>query len=194
MTNYNNYQLDNSQVQWNEELDGILPKGWIEETDFGRALFKQASINESKTFRSLTDWSEKVAYEIAKLLQLPAARYELATVIDGEREIFGSISVDCSAAPGEKRYPIEAVLADELDEYNFPDDYSIANTIAALESANVQLPPHYQLPPGIKDGSVGFVGIVMFDCLIGNGDRHDRNLEVVVGEDGKYIQTFRGNL
>lgn len=185
MESYLNYQFDNDEVKWDEELDGVLPKGWIETTSFGRALFKQSSISECKIEDPRTDWSEKVAYELAKLLILPAAQYELATVNSEERQLSGSISIDCSATSAEKRYSLVDVLTDELDKYDFPGDYSVANTIAALDSANVTIPPHYQLPPGINNAGNMFVGVMMFDCLIGNGDRHDRNLEVVVAPDGK---------
>ena len=42
MAVYSTYQLESFQVDWNEELEGILPKGWVE-TELGKALFKQAS-------------------------------------------------------------------------------------------------------------------------------------------------------
>ena len=183
MESYTIYQFDLDRVRWNEELDGILPKGWTE-TELGRALFKQASTSESKFTANRSDWSEKVVWELTKLLKLPAARYELAAVIDGDKEIPGSISIDCSLVGDEKRYPIEELLVSTMPKYDFPEDYTIGNTIKALAKIDVRLPPNYEVPDGIKDGVDMFVGIVMLDAWIGNSDRHDRNLEIVKSADG----------
>lgn len=184
MVNYRVYQFPLSQIQWNEELDGIIPKGWIEKTPVGKALFKQASTIESKISTSRNDWSEKAVWELTKLLKLPAARYELAKAIDGDKEIPGSISIDCSQAENERRYPVEEMLRGTLSKYNFPEDYTISNTIESLAKIKVELPPNYEVPDGIKDGADLLVGIVMLDAWIGNSDRHDRNLEIVKQSDG----------
>ena len=184
MAVYSTYQLESSQVEWNEELEGILPKGWVE-TELGRALFKQASTSESKLLKSRSDWSEKVVWELTKLIKLPAARYELATLVDGDKELPGTISLDCSMAGDEKRYPLEELLRGRLANYDFPEDYTISNTLSVLANTHIQLPPNYEVPEGIKDGADLFVGIVMLDAWIGNSDRHDRNLEIVKQVDGK---------
>ena len=46
---------------------------------------------------------------------------------------------------------------------------------SSIESSQVQLPPDWQAPDGIRTARDLFVGYLLLDALIGNGDRHHEN-------------------
>jgi glycine cleavage system regulatory protein len=71
-----------SDFELNEELDGIIPKGWIETPSLGKVLFKEAASDRENIAESRTDWSEKVVSEINQLVGLPTALYELAVMLN----------------------------------------------------------------------------------------------------------------
>ena len=179
MSKFEIIQIPTSSFRYNQELEGILAKGWINHPTIGRALFKEAAANLSRLKESRTDWSEKVVSELNLLLKLPAAHYELATVIDSERLIPGSLSLTVHQPEDRTRITLEEFLINTLPEYDYPQDYSPDNIIKALTQNNVELPPNYSVPDGINDAADMFVGILMLDSWIGNSDRHDHNLEIV---------------
>ncbi|WP_395095080.1 hypothetical protein [Armatimonas sp.] len=56
---------------------------------------------------------------------------------------------------------------------------------AVMQSLEKVAPPRgWNLPQGIKTAQEVFVGYLMLDALIGNGDRHDENWAVVEGISG----------
>lgn len=179
------FSIRASDVYLNEELDGILPKGWVEIQGSGIALFKEAASNRETLVESRTDWSEKVASEIAQLLELPVAHYELAVVEDGDSKVPGILSFDLSQPDDEERFPIEEFLQQSLSQYNYPSDYNIGNVINALSENNVSCPPNVKTPEGIDNAADLFVGIVLLDAVISNSDRHDRNLDIVRQTNGE---------
>ncbi len=65
-----------------DEQMGTKEKFWFDHDTFDRCLYKKARPNTGE------DWSEKIASELCQLLQLPHAKYELAT-FEGNR---GTIS------------------------------------------------------------------------------------------------------
>jgi hypothetical protein len=79
------------------QLKGILNKSWYEHPELGLCLFKEATSPRVPIPNVRNDWVEKVVYEISKLLDLPAARYEFALAWSEERQSFipGSLSVNC---------------------------------------------------------------------------------------------------
>ena len=85
------------------EQSGVQDKAWLEHPELGDVLFKASSIEEAPEIQ--TDWTEKVAYELAKLLDLPATRYELAqaTVDEDYDPIRGSFSISFKLENSEPR-------------------------------------------------------------------------------------------
>lgn len=184
MSEFEVVEISSSQFDWNDELEGIVPKAWIAHPSFGHVLFKQSSSGENRLGESRSDWSEKICSSLNELLSLPAAKYELAILKQNGKDIPGSISLDVSDTADAQRYSLEDLLHHSLSPYNFPEDYTVDNVIEALSQNDIGLPPHYHVPDGITDGVDFFVGIMMFDSWIGNGDRHDSNLEIVEQNDG----------
>lgn len=102
MNQYQIFQISANDLQLNSELGGYLEKGWIEEATLGKVLFKKAVNIEELLLESRTDWSEKVGAELSALLDLPAARYEFASLVEDEQEIPGTLSISL-IQPGDKR-------------------------------------------------------------------------------------------
>lgn len=158
------------------EAEGAVPKQWVK-TPLGEALFKDAGQNQyNPEMRS--DWSEKIVYELANRLSLPAARYELAQLGSDEGEIAGSISFKLSNYGG-VREPVEAILEKSIENYNYGSDYSVSSVINILEKQNVRIPPNHSLPEGINNGADMFVGALMLDAYTCNIDRHSRNFDII---------------
>lgn len=47
--------------------------------------------------------------------------------------------------------------------------------LSSIESSQVQLPPDWTAPEGIETAQDLFIGYILLDALIGNGDRHHEN-------------------
>jgi hypothetical protein len=181
---YQIFQISANDFQLNSELGGYLEKGWIEEATLGKVLFKKAVNIEELLLESRTDWSEKVGAELSALLDLPAARYEFASLVEDKQEIPGTLSISLIQPGDIKRISLNEFLERDNSQYTFPSDYQISRVLQALADNNIDFPPYYRRPDGIKDAADMLVGVVLLDTLIGNVDRHDENLEIVICEDG----------
>jgi hypothetical protein len=179
---YQIYQVDPIHIVDTKEDDGILRKNWYDLPSLGRCLFKEARPSQVIISEARTDWSEKVIDELAKLLNLPAARYELAIGYFGRSTevVDGVLSLDCVCENA-------VVLTGEelLTEYvsydsDNPSQYTIENVLQSLGLANVKPPSNWERPISeINTGAKLFVGYMMLDCLVNNSDRHDHNWGVM---------------
>jgi hypothetical protein len=127
-----------------------------------------------------------VVSEINQLTGLPTALCELAVMVEDEREVPGTISIDLSQPDDEERFPLENLLQQSMSQYDYAFDYQVDNVIQALSDNNIQLPPNFPVPEGIKDAADMFVGVLMMDATVGNSDRHDRNLDIVRQSSGQF--------
>lgn len=119
-------------------------------------------------------WSEKVASEIGAQLELPVARVELA-VCDGEP---GACSQSFLPADGVLVHGNE--LLQEIDQ-SYPRTQLRGVSKHTVEAVFEQL-RNVDPPPGAPAGLSAadcFVGYLLLDALIGNGDRHHENWAVV---------------
>ena len=81
MNQYPIYKIEEKlkqSIKNKKEKTGYLPKFWVNHPKLGSALVKLEQ-NEAPA------WTEVATYQIARKLGLPAARYELADYIDGEK-------------------------------------------------------------------------------------------------------------
>ena len=170
-----------------EDLTGVQNKVWLDHSELGNVLFKASSIEETPEIQ--TDWTEKVAYELAKLLKIPATRYELGEAIINKKNdpIGGSFSCNFKLE-GSQPKSGEEFLSDLSADYaeKYPSSYAIDRVLNALERKQVSIPSGFELPSGIDNGAKVFVGYLMLDSLISNCDRHDQNFEIQVLPDGTY--------
>ena len=162
------------------EGTGYLRKFWVEHPQLGLSLIKL----EEDTAPA---WSEKVSYEIATRLKLPAASYEIGELV-GWSEYADKTKIMIS--PNFKRTDTRYIQGAELlfVQTNTDARYSVAAVIETLATNEVQLPNDYQAPNGIEDGADLFVGYLLLDSLIANNDRHGGNWEI--GLDSRGIKTL----
>ena len=162
------------------ENTGYLRKFWIEHPQLGRSLIKL----EEDTAPA---WSEKVSYEIAKRLKLPAASYEMGELVGWSNHADNTKVV---ISPDFKRADTRYIQGEELliFQTNYDDGYSVASVLSALLQNDVQLPVGYQAPKGISDGADLFVGYLLLDSLTANNDRHSGNWEI--GNNSRGIKTL----
>ena len=163
---------------------GTKEKWWLVNRSTGRmVLLKLARPNTGE------DWSEKVAFELAKRLGLPCPRVELA-------ESEGRCGVLCwdflaRRHPGNAGSSSQSLIhGNELlfrrdPTYPLRDRYRVSShTISAVYDVlrNVGHSSHQNMFDDDRgDGFDMFVGYLMFDALIGNTDRHHENWGVTTG-------------
>ena len=159
---------------------GYLRKFWIEHPQLGRSLIKL----EEDTAPA---WSEKVSYEIATRIKLPAASYEIGRLV-GWSDYADNTKVIIS--PDFKRGDTRYIQGEELLAFQtLPGgSYTVARVLETLTQNEVQLPIDYQAPNGIEDGADLFVGYLLLDSLTANNDRHSGNWEI--GLDNRGIKTL----
>jgi hypothetical protein len=147
-------------------LEGAIDKYWIEL--LGRSLVK-ADIRGA--------WVEKVAATLAKQIELPVARYELAERDDGSKLIVSPSFLlnDAQETTGEK------MLSDALGRNYL---YTPDAILSVVDNLNISLPSNYT-PPETYKASDLLVGYLIFDSWIGNIDRHSRNWGIQETLDGR---------
>jgi hypothetical protein len=157
-----------------EEAMGSKFKFWYRHPELGDCLFKRARPNTGE------DWSEKIAAELCRLLGLPHATYELATW-EGQP---GTVSPNllpqnCDLIHGND------ILAGMVSSYPKYEGYNVSQhtlqvVLSAISLSGLQLPPNWEAPPGVDGPVATFIGYLLLDAWIGNGDRHHENWGFVV--------------
>jgi hypothetical protein len=153
-----------------DETMGTKSKFWFKHPELDRCLYKYIRPNTGE------DWAEKIAEQICELLGLPHANYELAETWSGN---YGTVSPNFIPQGGTLIHGNE-ILTPLVPNYPTYETYNasqhtIGVVINAIESSQVQLPPGWIVPEGIKVARDLFVGYILLDALIGNGDRHHEN-------------------
>ncbi len=159
-----------------EEAMGSKFKFWFEHPTLGQSLFKLARPNTGE------DWSEKIAAEIAKLLGLPHAHYELATW----RKQPGSIGLQMLPANTSLQHGND-ILSSLVSSYPLQQSYKLSEhtldiLLTAVNSPNIEIPPNWTPPLGIQTAAETFVGYLLLDAWIGNVDRHHENWGFIIAD------------
>ena len=157
---------------------GTKEKFWY---DNSRFLFKIGREN------TLENCSEKIAYEIAKIIGLPCAEYELGSY-DGKQ---GIVSKNFLIKDNENYHLMlgNEILAKVIK--NYPKDkrfkareYKLNLVLEIFSKINVLSLIQSKTPLFV------FLGYLIFDCLIGNQDRHQENWGFIVNGDIILAPTF----
>ena len=153
-----------------DETMGTKSKFWFEHPDLGRCLYKHIRPNTGE------DWAEKIAEQICNLLGLPHAKYELAKTWEGN---YGTVSLNFIPQGGTLIHGNE-ILTPLITNYPTYETYNASQhtvniVFSAIESSQVKLPPNWNTLKRIKTAKDLFIGYVLLDALIGNGDRHHEN-------------------
>lgn len=161
---------ENYELRENEYL-GTKDKFWFKHENLDY-LYKQARPNIGE------DWAEKVAAELCELLGIPHAVYELAETWEGKRGV-ASLNF-LQEKEGEALVNGNELLAAIVPNYNTSATYGASQhtidiVLKAIENEAVDLPLNWISPVGIQTAVELFVGYLLLDAWIGNGDRHHEN-------------------
>lgn len=159
---------------------GTKQKFWFRAPDETPWLFKVGRPGTGE------NWSEKATSELAKLLNLPCAQYELAKWEEHD----GVVSPSFIPTKGRLALGNE-VLARIVPNYDPAKtyqsrEYKLFTVCAILKKLRIENSPLE------SKGAVSqltplevFTGYLVFDCWIGNPDRHHENWGFVVTSDVK---------
>lgn len=158
---------------------GTKSKFWYSVGD-DEFLFKSVESNNGSRFGE--DWAEKIACELAKLLGLPHAHYELAAC----KSTRGVITKNFISERGE-----QLILGNELletfissEDGSNPNIQYIDDVHKIMTNTVVNKPIGFSSLKDIKTASEFFVGYLMFDALISNQDRHNENWGTIITVKG----------
>ncbi|MGV0584513.1 hypothetical protein ABQE45_12255 [Mycobacteroides chelonae] len=124
------------------------------------------------------DWAEKISYEAAKLLAVPAAETELATVVQlrTTERVYGSMSRDMRPL-GWTWTPGAALLFERDDDFDAKScrGHTVSAIRDALEGLRGPVGTNYADWPAFDV----FAGYLLLDAWIANTDRHAHNWGVL---------------
>ncbi|MBA3991922.1 MAG: HipA-like protein [Cyanobacteria bacterium DS2.3.42] len=170
------FEIDGTSAQEVEPM-GTKSKFWLDHEQLGRCLFKTTRPGTGE------DWAEKISAELANLIGLPHARYELAK-FEGERGVL-SLSFapkGTELVPGNEfmvetdpGYPKKA----NRTQYRTPE-HVLGRVLDTLSSKNILPPAEWRTTAEMVSAADVFVGYLLFDAWIGNGDRHDENWGILL--------------
>lgn len=164
------------EIETKHEIEqlGTKEKYWVYlPEDSQRKLFKIGRPNTGE------DWAEVAAYEVAKLIGLPTAKYEFARY----KGSLGALSTSVVAMDEELIHGNE-LLAEILDnypkgEYYQVKEYCLEDVVLIMSVFNQRFPQNNIL--------LNFVGYIVFDCLIANQDRHHENWALILRKKQEFI-------
>lgn len=158
---------------------GSKEKFWFYKTDLPneRFLFKFSRENTGE------HWSEKIAEEIAEILQIPHAKYTIANFNDrngvycenlvknDERLVMGNEVLHAIDSAG---YPAPEPNAEK--KFVKTREHTFSRIIGCLENPNILCPPNSP----VEKASSLFSGYLLLDALISNQDRHHENWALIL--------------
>lgn len=186
---YNAIDISNFKHEEFEPL-GTKAKYWCSDKFGNDYLFKSIETHDSNNnvvSRAGEDWSEKVSCEIAKLLRIPCADYELAYDSKTRGVITKNFITSDNAylVTGNeilKNYsaPINIENTKKTEKQNIMHVYIILRRIIRNKPLGFNSLPH------IKSAADFFTGYLMLDALLSNQDRHSENWGLIVTGKGRF--------
>lgn len=173
------FQVPGDAAEITEQL-GTKYKFWYEDEHLGRALFKEGRPNTGE------NWAERLAAELALVIGLPHAYYELAQFREREGVISSSFVPDGGRLiHGNELIGGVGAEADNVDRKFYRDrSHTISRVFSYFRAVTDVLPPFDFMPfDGVELAIDVFVGYLMFDAWIANQDRHNQNWGLVRGYD-----------
>ena len=165
------------------EAMGSKRKFWFQKPGGGPSwLFKYPQTNTGQ------HWAEKIAAEIAKVLEISHARVELALFYD----VRGS-ATESFAVEGRELYHGNQILAGQVEGYDRDKKFkqsrhTLANIYASLDKV-------FGRPLSATTAKHQIAQYLVFDALIGNTDRHHENWGILLkrmptGHTGQIAPSF----
>lgn len=186
-TPYPIIDISNFRFSDSEQL-GSKKKFWVIDQNNNEFLFKSImSLDKNNVIqkREGEDWAEKITSELADVLQLPSAKYDLA-VYKGERGVISKNFLREACDNPDEYELIQLILGNELIEN--PKRHYKYQPISRVHGVMRQIiknkPLKYDSFKHIKKASDFFTGYLMFDVLISNQDRHCENWGLIQTAQG----------
>lgn len=153
---------------------GTKPKFWYQDTSLGRCLFKESRVGTGE------DWAEKAAAELAELLGVPHASYELATW----HGLRGTVSPSFKPEGGDLVHGNE-LLSEVVPGYprassgsrNFYriSQHTLQHVMRMVTFPNLKAPLGWCEWDPLTTSGAAFTGYLLLDAWIANQDRHHEN-------------------
>ncbi|EOE6710918.1 hypothetical protein ACKSBH_003393 [Acinetobacter baumannii] len=185
MTEIEFYKVHDISLEEEDSYEqlGTKSKFWYFERDTNESiLFKSTKTKEGA--RLGEDWSEKVACELAELIDLPHAHYELA-IYNSER---GVISPNFINGKDQQLLAGNLLLRNYLDVKDVNPNIQYIDHVHNIMINMIKLKPiGSRILSNIESASEFFVGYLMFDVLISNQDRHNENWGMITSITGNHL-------
>lgn len=179
------YKIETITSRDEIEQLGTKEKFWFYDENNIKKLFKIGRPGTGE------DWAEKVAYELAKLLNLPCATYEFAKWDEKK----GTVSTSFVDSGTRLVHGNELLVAFHDDEYPKSEkyhltDYKLSVVLNLIEKELEWLELPMKTNKLIQYPIDLFVGYLLFDCWIANQDRHHENWGILLGEEVYFAHTY----
>ncbi len=160
---------------------GTKTKFWYKDSVHGPCLFKEGRPGTGE------NWAEKIACELAQLLDLPHAHCELAE----HRGQKGTVSINLAQNDARLVHGNELLSKYSSDATTHPTkpyhnrEHTLRRVVAYFKAnAAVSAPLPFQKTEEIQTALAVFIGYLMFDSWIANQDRHAHNWGILRESDG----------
>lgn len=185
---YTVFEVPTDAAQHIEQM-GTKYKFWYSDDDLGNVLFKEGRPETGE------DWAEKISCELARLINLPHAQYELAryrgrrgvisyNMVPKEMRLIHGNEILAKPLIGER---VSEVSTTSINKREHTISRVLSYFKAAEKEKNIAAPYCYgfhQLE-NISTALDVFIGYLMFDAWIANQDRHDENWSILKALTGK---------
>lgn len=186
MSFYRVWDVAEGQKDCIEQL-GTKRKFWFSMEDGGHKhdwLFKFSRPNTGE------HWSEKIAEQLCKQLQIPHARYELAQCSGFDGVISSRVFTqeDCRLVMGnEVLHGKSTGYPPPLNQGEKPvrvREHTVKRVLMCLSQSQSEIrPPDSEFDLSGLDAADVFTGYLMLDALISNQDRHHENWALVLDRE-----------
>lgn len=159
---------------------GTKVKFWYRDDHHRRVQFKVGREN----------WAEKACCEIARLLGLPHAEYELAAWGDQLGVASPSIVPESGRLILGNELLAKVFEAEHYDPgAKYRSQHTLRRVVAVLRSPveKVEVPLGWFCPPEVGNAEGVFAGYLLMDALVGNQDRHHENWALISIEDHRTL-------
>lgn len=168
------------------EQMGTKFKFWYLDAQRRRILFKEGRPGTGE------NWAEKIAAELAELMGIPHAHYDLAEWNDRNGVISPSlVKKGDRLIHGNELIEGKVIVARGDENLRYYEQRShIASRAFQFfkKNSDIIVPPQGYLPVNGVDSALGvFVGYLLFDAWIANQDRHSENWGVVSSGDQLFL-------
>lgn len=141
-----------------EEEMGTKEKFWFDHESLGSCLYKKTRPNTGE------DWSEKIASELCELLNLPHAKYELAT-FQGERGVLSPSFLPERSSLTFGNEILSRIVPGYFRDSKSPSQHTTNFVLNAIADSSVNLIVNWTPPEGISNAVETFVGYLLFSVL-----------------------------